>query len=61
VFVGYLRGIWRNVRFILISAVNFYYVINKLIILILIHINLVLVHHLKFLSIDTSLVIPPCF
>jgi hypothetical protein len=33
VFVGYLVGMWRKLRFPLISAVNFYYVIDKLIIL----------------------------
>jgi hypothetical protein len=33
VFMGYLRGIWRYLRFLLITAVDFYYVINKLIIL----------------------------
>jgi hypothetical protein len=31
VFLGYQRCNWRNLRFPLISAVNFYYVINKLI------------------------------
>jgi hypothetical protein len=34
VFLRYLRGIWRYLRFSLISAVDFYYVINKLIILV---------------------------
>jgi hypothetical protein len=34
VFVRYLGGIGRNLKFSLISIVNFYYVINKLIILI---------------------------
>jgi hypothetical protein len=34
VFLGYLRGIWRYLRFLLISTIDFYYVINKLIILI---------------------------
>jgi hypothetical protein len=34
VFLGYLRGTWRYLMFSLISAVNFYYDINKLIILI---------------------------
>jgi hypothetical protein len=33
VFLGCLRGNWRYLRFPLISVVNFYYVINKLIIL----------------------------
>jgi hypothetical protein len=35
VFLGYLRGNRRYLRFYLISTVDFYYVINKLIILIL--------------------------
>jgi hypothetical protein len=34
VFLGYLRGNWRYLRFSLISAVDFYYVINKLIMLV---------------------------
>jgi hypothetical protein len=34
-FLGYLRGTWRYLKFSLISVVDFYYVINKLIILIL--------------------------
>jgi hypothetical protein len=34
VFLGYLRDIWRYIRFLLISAINFYYVFNKLIILV---------------------------
>jgi hypothetical protein len=34
VFLGYLRDTWRYIMFPLISAVDFYYVINKLIILI---------------------------
>jgi hypothetical protein len=34
VFLGYLGGTWRNLRFHLISVINFYYVINKLIILV---------------------------
>jgi hypothetical protein len=34
VFVGYLGGNQRNLRLSLFLAVNFYYVINKLIILI---------------------------
>jgi hypothetical protein len=34
VFLGYLRVIWRYLRFSLIIVVDFYYVINKLIILI---------------------------
>jgi hypothetical protein len=34
VFLGYLRCVWRNIMFLLISAINFYYVINKLIILV---------------------------
>jgi hypothetical protein len=34
VFLGYLRGNWRYLRFSLISAVDFYYIINKLIILV---------------------------
>jgi hypothetical protein len=33
-FLGYLRGTWRNIRSSLISAANFYYIINKLIILV---------------------------
>jgi hypothetical protein len=33
IFLGYLRGTWRNLMFHLISVINFYYVINKLIIL----------------------------
>jgi hypothetical protein len=33
VFLEYLRGI-RNLRVFLISVINFYYVINKLIILV---------------------------
>jgi hypothetical protein len=33
VFLGYLRGTWRYLRFLLITIVDFYYVINKLIIL----------------------------
>jgi hypothetical protein len=35
VFIAYLRGTWRNLMFSLISVVKFYYVINKLIILVL--------------------------
>jgi hypothetical protein len=42
-------------RFLLILIINFYYVINKLIILILVYINLILIHHLKYLLIGTSL------
>jgi hypothetical protein len=34
VFVRYIRGTWRNLSFPLILVVIFYYVINKLIILI---------------------------
>jgi hypothetical protein len=34
VFLWYLGGTWRNLRFPLILIVNFYYIINKLIILI---------------------------
>jgi hypothetical protein len=34
VFLGYLRGTSRYQSFSLISAVNFYYIINKLIILV---------------------------
>jgi hypothetical protein len=34
VLVGYLEGTWRNLRFPLILVVNFYYIINKLIILV---------------------------
>jgi hypothetical protein len=33
-FLKYLRGNWRKLKFHLISAINFYYIINKLIILI---------------------------
>jgi hypothetical protein len=44
-------GIWRYLRFSLISSVDFYYVINKLIILI------VLIQHLKYLSIGISLLL----
>jgi hypothetical protein len=33
-FVGYLEATWSNIMFPLIPAVNFDYVINKLIILI---------------------------
>jgi hypothetical protein len=54
-FMGYLKGIWRNLRFLLISVVNFYYIINKLKKWYLTHTNLVPVHHLKYLSIDISL------
>jgi hypothetical protein len=32
--LGYLRGTWRYLRFPLISAIDFYHVINKLIILV---------------------------
>jgi hypothetical protein len=35
VFLEYLRGTWSYLRSLLISAVDFYYVINKLIILVL--------------------------
>jgi hypothetical protein len=55
VFLGYLRGTCRYLRFSLISVVDFYYIINKLIILVLAHTNLILVHHLKYLSIGTYL------
>jgi hypothetical protein len=41
--------------FSLILAINFYYIVNKLIILVLIHTNLILVHHLKYLSMGISL------
>jgi hypothetical protein len=34
VFLVYLTGIWKYLRFSLISAVDFYYIINKLIILV---------------------------
>jgi hypothetical protein len=34
VFLVYLRGNWRYLIFLLISVINFYYVINKLIILV---------------------------
>jgi hypothetical protein len=34
VFVEYLGGTWRKLRFYLILVVIFYYVINKLIILV---------------------------
>jgi hypothetical protein len=34
VFLGYFRGTWMYLSFPLISAVNFYYIINKLIILV---------------------------
>jgi hypothetical protein len=34
VFLWYLRGIWWYLRFSLILTVDFYYVINKLIILV---------------------------
>jgi hypothetical protein len=34
VFLGYLRGTWMYLMFFLISAVDFYYVIDKLIILV---------------------------
>jgi hypothetical protein len=34
VFLEYLRGIKRNLRVFLISVINFYYIINKLIILV---------------------------
>jgi hypothetical protein len=54
-FMGYLGDIWRNIWFLLISAAKFYYVINKLVILVPGHTNLVLIHHLKYLSIGTSL------
>jgi hypothetical protein len=54
-FLEYLRGIWRYLKFLLISVVDFYYVINKLIILVLAHTSLIPVHHLKYLLIDTSL------
>jgi hypothetical protein len=33
-FLKYLRGNWRKLKFHLILAINFYYIINKLIILI---------------------------
>jgi hypothetical protein len=33
-FLRYLGDIWRNLRFPLILIINFYYVINKLIILV---------------------------
>jgi hypothetical protein len=34
VFLWYLRGTWRYLNFFKISAVNFYYVINKLLVLV---------------------------
>jgi hypothetical protein len=34
VFLGYLGGTWRYLSFLLISVINFYYVISKLIILV---------------------------
>jgi hypothetical protein len=43
--------------FILISAINFYYVISKLIILISDHTNLILVCHLKYVSIISSIIL----
>jgi hypothetical protein len=49
VFLEYMRGTGRYLRFSLISTVDFYYVINKLIILILTHTNLVLIYHLRVL------------
>jgi hypothetical protein len=54
-FLGYMRDIWRNLRFLLISVVNFYYGINKSIMLLPDRTNLVFVYHLKYLSIVTSL------
>jgi hypothetical protein len=33
---GYLGGNWRYLKFLLITIVNFYYIINKLIILVLV-------------------------
>jgi hypothetical protein len=47
VFVGHIGVNRRNLSFF-ISIINFYYIINKLIILVLIHTNLILVHHLKY-------------
>jgi hypothetical protein len=41
--------------FHLILVINFYYIINTLIILVHGHTNLVLVHHLKYFSIGISL------
>jgi hypothetical protein len=41
--------------FPLIPVLNFYYIINKLIILIPAYTNLILLHHLKYHSIDISL------
>jgi hypothetical protein len=55
VFLEYLRGNWRYLRFSLISVIDFYYVINKLIILVLSYTNLILIHYLKYLLIDISL------
>jgi hypothetical protein len=45
----------RYLKFSLILIINFNYVINKLIILTSDHTNLILIHHLKYLSIDISL------
>jgi hypothetical protein len=45
----------RYLRFSLILIIDFYYVINKLIILVPTYTNLVLVHNLKYLSIRASL------
>jgi hypothetical protein len=42
-------------RFSLILAIDFYYIINKLIILVHVHTNLVLIYHLKYLLIGISL------
>jgi hypothetical protein len=51
-FVGYLGDIWRNLRFPLISSVNFYYVINNFDNR---HTNLILIHHLMYCLIDISI------
>jgi hypothetical protein len=41
-----VRGTWGIKVFF--NPVNFYYIINKLIILVLIYINLILIHYLKY-------------
>jgi hypothetical protein len=55
VFLGYLRGTWRNLKFLLISTINFYYVINEMIILLSDSHKFGTCPSLKYLSIRISL------
>jgi hypothetical protein len=57
VFLRYLGGTRRYIRFPLISTAKFYYVSKKLIFFYMSHTNLILVHHLKYLSIGNFLLL----